>query len=65
MNDQAAKHEARQFFTDLDSIGIAMKEKLAPMFEEECFSIVQTLQLSKADLPTDFEDALSTTNLAQ
>ena len=65
MNDQAAKHEARQFFTELDTIGLAMKEKLQTVFQNECYSTIQTLQLSRADLPGGFEDALSSTNVAQ
>lgn len=32
--------------------------------EQECYSRIQSLQLSKADLPQRFEDALTATNVA-
>lgn len=41
-----------------------MEAKLKDRFLEECFSRVQSLQLSQADLPQKFEDALTATNVA-
>ena len=41
-----------------------MEQELAEVFLKECYSRVQTLQLSKADLPQRFEDALQATNIA-
>ena len=41
-----------------------MQSALDEVFQRECFSRVQTLQLAKADLPSKFEDALQATNVA-
>lgn len=42
-----------------------MQDHLTSVFLRECYSRVQSLQLSSADLPAKFEDALGATNLAQ
>lgn len=64
MNDQASQFAASMFFRNLTSVGMDMQEKLQEVFMVECFSRVQSLQLSQADLPQRFEDALSATNVA-
>ena len=41
-----------------------MQNNLTTVFLKECYATVNTLQLSKADLPKMFEDALQATNVA-
>ena len=41
-----------------------MQIKLEQVFQRECYARVQSLQLSKADLPQKYEDALQATNVA-
>lgn len=41
-----------------------MLDTLKETFLTECFANIQTLQLSQADLPQKFEDALTATNVA-
>ena len=41
-----------------------MEKALSDVFSQECYSRVQSLQLSQADLPRRFEDALTATNVA-
>ena len=64
MNDQASQFAASMFFRNLTSVGMDMQDKLQDVFMVECFSRVQSLQLSQADLPQRFEDALTATNVA-
>ena len=64
MNDEASNYQASMFFRNLTTVGVSMQEKLQKVFEEHCFARVQSLQLSKADLPSKFEDALTATNVA-
>jgi hypothetical protein len=52
------------FFRNLTSVGMDMQQKLNQVFLVECYSRVQSLQLSQADLPQKFEDALTATNVA-
>ena len=63
-NDQASQFEASMFFRNLTAVGLDMQEKLGVLMEQECYSRIQSLQLSKADLPQRFEDALTATNVA-
>ena len=64
MNDQAATFAASMFFRNLTQVGMDMQTKLSTVLEKECFSRVQSLQLSQADLPQKFENALTATNVA-
>lgn len=64
MNDEAANFQASMFFRNLTTVGITMQTKLEEVFTEHCFARVQSLQLSKADLPAKFEEALTATNVA-
>jgi hypothetical protein len=64
MNDQASQWQASMFFRNLTSVGMEMQDKLQEVFLVECYSRVQSLQLSQADLPQKFEDALTATNVA-
>ena len=41
-----------------------MNNALLTVLSENCFLLIQSLQLSQADLPQRFEDALSATNVA-
>ena len=52
------------FFRNLTTVGTNMQKELQTVFSRECFARIQSLQLSKADLPTKFEDALQATNVA-
>jgi hypothetical protein len=52
------------FFRNLTSVGMEMKDKLHQKLQDECYCQVQSLQLSQADLPQKFEDALTATNVA-
>jgi hypothetical protein len=51
MNDQASQWQASMFFRNLTSVGMEMQDKLQEVFLVECYSRVQSLQLSQADLP--------------
>ena len=64
MNDQAATFAASMFFRNLTAVGMDMQAKLSDTMEKECFSRIQSLQLSQADLPQKFENALTATNVA-
>mmetsp|Transcript_9674 Transcript_9674/g.16268 ORF Transcript_9674/g.16268 Transcript_9674/m.16268 type:complete len:264 (+) Transcript_9674:32-823(+) len=64
MNDEASQFSASMFFRDLTTVGIQMQTQLEKVFLNECFSRVQSLQLSQADLPERFEEALTATNVA-
>ena len=46
MNDQAATFAASMFFRNLTAVGMDMQTKLSDTLEKECFSRVQSLQLS-------------------
>ena len=52
------------FFRNLTSVGAEMNNALLTVLSENCFLLIQSLQLSQADLPQRFEDALSATNVA-
>ena len=52
------------FFRNLTTVGSDMQIKLEQVFQRECYARVQSLQLSKADLPQKYEDALQATNVA-
>ena len=52
------------FFKNLTTVGSDMQVKLGEVMLTECFARVQSLQLSKADLPSKYEDALQATNVA-
>jgi hypothetical protein len=64
LNDKAAQFEGSYFFRNLTLVGIGMLDTLKETFQVECFANIQTLQLSQADLPQKFEDALTATNVA-
>jgi len=64
LNDQAAQFQASMFFRNLTTVGADMQTKLEAVFLKECYARIQSLQLSKADLPQKFEDALQATNVA-
>ena len=53
------------FFKNLTAVGMDMQTQLSLMFDKECYSRIQSLQLSSADLPNKFEGALQDTNVAQ
>jgi len=52
------------FFRNLTTVGVDMQLALKEVFSDECYSSITTLQISNADLPTRYENALTATNLA-
>ena len=64
MNDIAARYPASTFFKNLQIIQTDMSKALEDTFLKECYSRVQSVQLSKADLPTEYDKALQDFNIA-
>lgn len=63
LSDQAALFNASSFFKNLAGIGTSMQDKLGTLFQKECYARIQSLQLSKAELPSRYEEALEATNI--
>lgn len=41
-----------------------MQQAMAKIWQEECYVIINTLQVSKAKLPNNYENALTATQIA-
>ena len=64
MNDQASKFSASMFFKNFTQVTSAMQEELGKTFDSNCYSMIQSLQITQVSLPAKFEDALTATNVA-
>ena len=64
MTDKASQFPASMFFRNLTTVVLDMQVAVNEIFQKECYSNVQTLQITEADLPTRYEDALTATNVA-
>lgn len=63
-NDRATAFKASMFFKDLGAVQEDMRKAIVTVFNKECYSYITTLQVSKAKLPYDYENALQNTQLA-
>jgi len=64
MTDKASQFPASMFFRNLTVVVMDMQETVNAVFQKECYANVQTLQITEADLPSRYEDALTATNVA-
>lgn len=64
LNDRATQFTASQFFQDLGSVQEDMRKALVSTWDRECFATITTVQISKAKLPVQYENALQSTQLA-
>ena len=64
LSDTASKYKAAMFFKEITKVAREMEIALQTVINEKCFLSVQTLQVSNAELPTKYKDALEATNLA-
>ena len=64
MNDKATEFSASQFFTDLKSVQAEMLVTISKLWDEKCGSTITTLQITSANLPYLYENALLRTQIA-
>jgi hypothetical protein len=61
LNDRATSFTASQFFQDLGSVQEDMRQAIIKTWDKECYATVTTVQVSKAKLPVNYENALQST----
>ena len=58
LNDKATNFTASKYFREIDLIRFDMQSALNIVWEKECFATIQSVQITKAILPQQFEMAL-------